>query len=131
MSEGEGITSYITKLMNYQTELEGTQYEIPEQNLVAQILEHLTSKYEGVVSRIYEKDANEQTLDYVRTKLCEFERRLNIGRTHITESTALATTTKNQRQYKKQYSKYCRGGGKYKHSDQFNRSDRFNRSDYN
>ena len=123
MSEGEGITSYITKLMNYQTELEGTQHEISEQDLVAQILEHLTPKYEGVVSRIYEKDANEQTLDYVRNKLCEFKGRLNIERTHIIESTALATTTKNQRQYKKQYSKYRRGGGKYNHSDRFNHSD--------
>lgn len=90
MKIDESISTYISSLMGYQTKLDNSSSAISEQTLVMHILNYLTPKYHCIRRHIYEWDLKNQTLNYVRKTLLEYESNMEEV---VTETTALATTT--------------------------------------
>ena len=89
MKDNESLSTYISRLTGYQTELMNTRKGISDEDLVTHLLTFVSTKYHNIRRHIWDRPLENQTLDYVRNTLLEHEAQINLD-PPIVETTALA-----------------------------------------
>jgi len=75
MTVGEGMLSYINRLRNLGENLKAMSGEVTEMDVAMSVLNGLTSKYENLLVDLDAKGEDELSLDFVKSRLLQEERR--------------------------------------------------------
>jgi len=115
MKPGMSVSDYISSLLDFSQELEGTPDEVTERYLIMRIFATLPEQFANIVDILKNRPIEEQTLNSISTILIEHETARALRNSTTGSNLNLAGTSSNARSANVNGGKHHRTNGKGKH----------------